>query len=234
MRAHSPAGGNQRSDKPRQDPDPARHHTPRDPDTSALTDLARGEPPDTTQTAKAPRKYLGLHDLCDLVDVTENSLRNIRDNGMLPDPDIRIGPSSGWDPERAFRWGVETGRLDNAGNPLRRKAGRPPKGFTPPDWWKVPHPRVYLSSTGAALKLGLEANSLYLLRERGNFITADVIIGDRLGWSPDRVVQFGAQTGRLNPDGSRIHPDPRDHTSTHTGDDVGECTRTDAPKDSST
>lgn len=148
-----------------------------------------------------PREYLSTAQFQALLGFRQQkSLYDIKDQGGLLDPDVMVGPAPGWDPEMAFMWAVETGRLAHDGTPMRKRAGRRPKDFQRPRWWNLEVPRRYLTTVEAARLLGLEDNSVYFRRSRDSFITPDVTVGSRLGWAEDRVRKFGHQIGRIRLD----------------------------------
>lgn len=156
--------------------------------------LGMGPPADLA----TPRRYLSTAELQGLLGFRQQkSLYNIQEQGGLLDPDVMVGPAPGWDPEWAFLWAVETGRLAHDGAPIRKKAGRRPKDFERPRWWNVEAPTRYLTTVEAARLLGLEDNSVYFRRARNSFLEPDVLVGSRLGWAEDRVRKFGHQIGRI-------------------------------------
>ncbi|MFR9675873.1 hypothetical protein [Streptomyces sp. TR02-1] len=128
------------------------------------------------------------------------SLADLRKKGKVIDPDVLVGNTAGWAPERGTRWGVETGRLSTDGVTVLGPApvGRPKKGETPktPRWWKKV-PKRFLSQTEAAAIMKIKMMSLYHLRRNGGFIDHDVEVGTVYGWAPLRVITFSLQSRRI-------------------------------------
>ena len=130
------------------------------------------------------------------------------DAGMLLPPDIVIAGSDnlGWAPSRARRFGAELGRLDADGK-LRTGPDGQPQPAQQVDaklaerlaqTTYAKQPKVHLSSWLCSYTYGLKEEAVYFLRKRGAFITADVALSNRYGWTEPRVLEFGEQTGRLD------------------------------------
>lgn len=125
-------------------------------------------------------------------------------------PDVVVTPgTNGWDEARVLQYGIDTGRLDENGQPSGGwdERGRPrvrvADGSLPDmrrlveDKYSAP-PKVYLGSAHCSYLYGHTELSVLFLRKRGGFIPADVLVGESLlGWDEGRVIKFGRQTGRL-------------------------------------
>jgi predicted DNA-binding transcriptional regulator AlpA len=126
---------------------------------------------------------------------------------LLPDG-IVVPGTKGWDEERVLQYGIDTGRLDENGQPAGgwdegRPRNRVQDGSLPTmrrlveDKYSAA-PRVYLGSALCSYVYGHTDLSVLFLRKRGGFFAAQVLIGGKLlGWDEAEVIKFGRQTGRL-------------------------------------
>lgn len=126
---------------------------------------------------------------------------------LLPDAVVVPG-TNGWDDKRVLQYGIDTGRLDENGQPAGgwdqgRPRNRVTDGSLPAmrrlveEKYSAP-PKVYLGSALCSFVYGHTDLSVLFLRKRGGFFPADVVIGDKLlGWDEQEVIKFGQQTGRL-------------------------------------
>lgn len=55
-------------------------------------------------TPKAPAEYLGIAELAERMGVTASTVRAYRSRGQLPDPDITLGQSPGWESATIEAW----------------------------------------------------------------------------------------------------------------------------------
>jgi predicted DNA-binding transcriptional regulator AlpA len=147
------------------------------------------------------KTYWSHKDLAEGLKLSRGHLYRLLDQGQMLGPDIVIAADRfGWDPKRATRFGVESDRLDSDGRPI----GPPPDGSLRKAETLVKTrysvaPRVFLSSWLCSYAYGLQKNAVYFMRSRGAFIPADVKIEPKTyGWSEERVIEFGEQTGRLD------------------------------------
>lgn len=126
---------------------------------------------------------------------------------LLPDAIVTPG-TLGWEPKRVLQYGIDTGRLDEDGQPAGgwdegRPRNRVADGTLPAmrrlveERYSAP-PKIYLGSAHCSFLYGHTDLSVLFLRKRGGFIAAHVLIGDKLlGWDEQEVIKFGRQTGRL-------------------------------------
>jgi predicted DNA-binding transcriptional regulator AlpA len=147
------------------------------------------------------RQYWSHMDLAKGLHLSRGHLYRLLDQGQMLGPDIVIAADRfGWDPRRAQRFGVDADRLDSDFRPI----GPPPDGSlakaeTLAKTRYSVTPRVYLSSWLCSYVYGLKKNAVYFMRQRKAFIPADVKIEPKTyGWSEERVIEFGEQTGRLD------------------------------------
>ncbi|MFF9265780.1 hypothetical protein [Streptomyces longwoodensis] len=147
------------------------------------------------------KTYWSHKDLAEGLHLSRGHLYRLLEQGQMLGPDIVIAADRfGWDPKRAMRFGVESDRLDSDG----RDIGPPPVGSLNKATTLVKTrysvaPRVYLSSWLCSYAYGLQKNAVYFMRKREGFIPADVKIEPKTyGWSEERVIEYGEQTGRLD------------------------------------
>lgn len=147
------------------------------------------------------RTYWSHMDLAKGLRLSRGHLYRLLDQGQMLPPDIVIAADRfGWDPKRAQRFGMEADRLDSDGRPI----GPPPDGslakaVTLAKTRYSVTPKVYLSTWLCSYAYGLQKNAVYFMRKRNAFIPADVKIEPKTyGWSEERVIEFGEQTGRLD------------------------------------
>jgi predicted DNA-binding transcriptional regulator AlpA len=156
------------------------------------------------------RRFLSYREVQAALFLSRTSLFRLRRDRAFPLADVMVTPDTyGWDAERIQLYGLETGRLDERGQPAGGwdDNGRPRNRVRDgalatmqklvADRFSAPT-RVYLGTMHCSYLYGLTDLSVYFLRKRGAFFSADVRIGEKfLGWSETNVIRFGHQTGRL-------------------------------------
>jgi len=147
------------------------------------------------------KRYWSHKELAEGLHLSRGHLYRLLEEGHMLGPDVVVAADNlGWDPRRARRFGVDTDRLDADGNPIGPPAdGALAKAATLIKTRYSVKPKVYLSSWLASYAYGLKASSVYFIRKRSTgFIPADVVVDGKYGWSEERVIEFGEQTGRMD------------------------------------
>lgn len=135
--------------------------------------------------------------------LSRGHLYRLMDDGQMLPPDVVIAKDNfGWDPKRARRFGADADRLDADGRPMgpANDASLAKAALLAKTKYSVT-PKVFLSSWLASFAYDLTSSAVYFMRTRSMFIPADVVVGGKYGWSEDRVLEFGEQTGRLDEKG---------------------------------
>lgn len=155
------------------------------------------------------KRYLGYGELQERLYLSRTQTFRMERDGTRLLPDVVVTPGAlGWDEERVLRYGIDTKRLAEDGQPAGGWDGDKPRnrvedGSTPAmrrlveERYSSP-PRLYLGSAHCSYLYGLTDLAVLALRRRGAFIPATVRVGDKfLGWTETEVIKFGKQTGRL-------------------------------------
>lgn len=159
---------------------------------------------------ESTKRYLSYNQLYERLYLSRTQTFRLEREGARLLPDVLVTPGTqGWDEKRALQYGIDTGRLDEAGQPAGgwdgdRPRNRVPDGSLPEmrrlveEKYSAP-PKVYLGSAHCSFLYGLTDLAVLALRRRGAFITASVVVGGQfLGWNELEVIKFGKQTGRLS------------------------------------
>lgn len=155
------------------------------------------------------KRYLGYGELQERLYLSRTQTFRLERDGARLLPDVIVTPGAlGWDEERVLRYGIDTKRLGEDGQPAGGWDGDKPRnrvedGSIPAmrrlveERYSAP-PRLYLGSAHCSYLYGLTDLAVLALRRRGAFIPASVRVGDKfLGWTETEVIKFGKQTGRL-------------------------------------
>lgn len=146
------------------------------------------------------KRYWNHKELAEGLHLSRAHLYRLLEEGHMLGPDVVVAADNlGWDPKRALRFGADTDRLDADGRPI----GPQPDGglVKARDLIKTRYgarPRVYLSSWLTSYVYGLDKSTVFFMRKRDTFIPADVLVGRKFGWSEERIIEYGEQTGRLD------------------------------------
>lgn len=167
-------------------------------------------PPFSGDINDQTKRYLSYGELQQRLFLSRTQTFRLEREGARLLPDVIVTPGTmGWDPERVLRYGIETQRLAEDGQPAGGWDGDRPRnrvqdGTLPAmrrlveEKYSAP-PRVYLGSALCSYLYGLTDLAVLALRRRNAFIPASVKVGDRfLGWNEGEVIRFGRQTGRLS------------------------------------
>jgi predicted DNA-binding transcriptional regulator AlpA len=158
----------------------------------------------------ATKRFLSYGELHERLYLSRTQTFRLEREGARLLPDVIVTPGTlGWDDARVLRYGVETKRLAQDGQPAGGWDGDRPRnrvedGSLPEmrrlveEKYSAP-PRVYLGSAHCSYLYGLTDLAVLALRRRNAFIPASVRVGDKfLGWNELEVIKFGRQTGRLS------------------------------------
>lgn len=145
---------------------------------------------------KQPHRYYTAQELQHTLGFSERaSLRRLRRNGWIIDPDIQIGgtsqrvkPKYGWDPDEVIKYGVETGRLRPDGTLTGEQARPGWRAGGPPEHWRK-RPRHYLSISEIPDLVGMDQVTLWKLR-RLVPIPAAVQLGSHHGYTRRQVLRW--------------------------------------------
>jgi len=155
------------------------------------------------------RSYRSYQELQSRLYLSRTQLFRLDRDGARLLPDVVITPTTlGWSDERILQYGIDTGRLDEHGEPAGgwdgdRPLNRVRDGSLPEmrrlveQKYSAP-PRMYLGSGHCSYVYGHAAPSTFVLRSRGAFIPAAVQVGRAVGWDEQEVIRFGRQSGRLS------------------------------------
>lgn len=169
----------------------------------------RKDKPERKDVGPDTRHLLGYGEVHKRLFLSRTQTFRLEREGARLLPDVIIAPGTmGWSAERVLRYGVDTGRLTEDGQPAGGWDGDKPRnrvadGSLPEmrrlvqEKYSAP-PKVYLGSSLCSYVYGLGELAVFFLRDRGAFIPASVRVGEKfLGWDEEQVIKFGRQTGRL-------------------------------------
>jgi predicted DNA-binding transcriptional regulator AlpA len=155
-------------------------------------------------------RYLSYKQLHERLFLSRTQTFRLEREGARLLPDVIITPGTkGWLEKRVLEYGIDTGRLDEEGNPAGgwengRARSRVEDGTLPAmrrlveEKYSAP-PKVYLGSAHCSYLYDNTELAVLFLRKRNSFMPAQVAVGSRFfGWDEAEVIRFGRQTGRLD------------------------------------
>jgi len=147
------------------------------------------------------RRFLTLEESCESIGISRVMGWRLQKEHAWPTPDVHIAPNSdGWDAKRILQYARDTGRMNARGEHTRAAEGSMAFAAAIVDRSYHARPRILLGSTVCSAAWGMNPLGVYHLRRRSNFIPAAVRVGEGFGWEEWDVIEYGLQTGRLDPD----------------------------------
>ncbi|MGV9816357.1 hypothetical protein ACWDTQ_31140 [Streptomyces cellulosae] len=156
------------------------------------------------------RLYLSKSEVAKRLVISRNHIGRLITNKLFPDADVWIAKYLvGWDEQRILTFGREIGILDdNNQRILDPETGRPAaitggsrtgthrlRTIVNEGYRRTPE--TFLGAALIAELYQVAQASIYMNRSRERFIPADIAIDTRFGWSEERVIEYGLQTGRF-------------------------------------